>query len=202
MRSKSHYVKRESVRAIANLSSDYSNTSDIVSAGALVPLVRALSSSDHLTQRFSAMAISNLATNKENQDRVIQEGGLQPLLSIAKQEGPDQDDLDSQKYAMFCLTNIAASQKTHAELVDSGLVTLAARLLESQDEDIRSSAILCTSNLASNCLNHTALSTVNCIKPLVRSVSEQSRQMKLRAVSALRGLSTSNDLRLRIIEQG
>ena len=59
-------IKRESVRALANLSSDYKHTSEIVRAGGLVPLVEALSSSDPLCIRFATMGLANLTTNKKN----------------------------------------------------------------------------------------------------------------------------------------
>ena len=107
MRSESIDVIREAVRAIANLSSDFSCTEIIVSAGVLAPLVKALSSDDALCRRFATLAVGNLATKRENQSRVVQEGGIQPLLSVASE--CDKDNDVSRRFAYFALTNISAS---------------------------------------------------------------------------------------------
>ena len=79
LRSKSVDVQREAVRAIGNLSAEYSHTAAIVAAGALLPLVPTLSSPDFLCQRYAAMGIANLATNMGNQPKIMQ-AGLYNLL--------------------------------------------------------------------------------------------------------------------------
>ena len=103
------------------------HTAAIVASGALMPLVSTLSSPDFLCQRYAAMGIGNLATNLANQEKILQEGALQPLMSLANL---DNGDKETQRYAVFSLTNVCATRVNHPQVVECGVVKLFARLME------------------------------------------------------------------------
>jgi hypothetical protein len=193
MRSESKEVLRESLRAIANLSSDFNCTEAIASGGGLTPLIRSLSSGDDLCRRFATMSISNLATNRSNQNRIVEEGGIEPLLFIASQCESDTDT--SRRHAFFALTNLSAS-KTHQEtLVKCGIISLCFTFLDDSCNQLNLSAALCLSNIASNVFNHNSLQDSDCLKRFIPLLDSTDRDMRLRAVSFLRGLSSNSNMR-------
>jgi hypothetical protein len=199
MRSTSLDVQREAVRAISNLSAEHAYTAAIAGAGAIVPLVAMLSSPDFLCQRFATMGVANLATNLTNQEKVLHEGALQPLLNLARRIN---GDLETQRYAVFALTNVAATRSNHAMLVDSGVAELVVGLLDDEDIEIRNSAAFCVANLASNTANHAALLDEGVLGPIIGIVASDDSVAQLRAVCAIRGLSVDEAIRQELLERG
>lgn len=131
-------------------------------------------------------------------EKVLQEGALQPLISLARR---DNGDLESQRYAVFCLTNVAAARNNHPQLVDSGVVNLMAGLMENPDVEIRNSAAFFIANMSSNSVNHEIIMHEGCLGPLIAFAASEDPQAQLRAVSALRGLSTDEQLRTEIVSR-
>jgi Armadillo/beta-catenin-like repeat len=199
MRSMSVDVQREAVRGIANISAEYAYTAAIASAGAIVPLVSMLSSPDFLCQRYAAMGCGNLATNLANQERLMHEGAMQPLLSLAKR---DNGDLESQRFAVFALTNVAATRANHAQLARAGVVALVCELLQADDVELRDCAAFCVANFASNPDCHAMLSQQDVLPALIRLAGCDDVRAQLRATSALRGLSVDEQLRVDIVTRG
>lgn len=202
--SKSIAVKREAVRAIANLSSAFIYTTDIVRAGTLVPLVNALECEDILCKRFATMGLANLATNKDVQSRMIQEGAIMPLVNILIQKfnSKENHSIEAKRYAMYCLTNMAAAKKSHVSLTEHRLVEVSSNLLLHADLELSKSALLCLANLSSNDDNHSLIDNANCLDVLISLVSHENRAVRLYAVLALRGLSTRSEFRIQIISNG
>lgn len=131
--------------------------------------------------RYAAMGVGNLATNLSNQEKILNEGALQPLISLARR---DNGDLESQRYAVFALTNVAATSANHAKMLAAGVCELVAGLLDAEDVEIRNSAAFCVGNFASNSDNHAALSGEGVLGPLIELVAssdpEVGRQEGLR----------------------
>jgi hypothetical protein len=199
LRSKSVDVQREAVRAIGNLSAEYSHTAAIVASGALMPMVATLSSPDFLCQRYAAMGVSNLATNMANQEKILQEGALAPLMSLAN---CDNGDRESQRYAVFGLNNVSATRHNHPQLVDSGVVALFAQLMQHDDLEIRNSAFFGIANLTTNPANHRVIMQEKCLMPLIAGTADPDPSTQLRCVGALRGLSCDEDIRALIVRRG
>eukprot|EP00953_Heterococcus_sp_UTEX-ZZ885_P035587 18364-Heterococcus_DN1.PRE.6 len=199
MRSMSVDVQREAVRGIANISAEYAYTAAIASAGAIVPLVSMLSSPDFLCQRYAAMGCGNLATNLANQERLMHEGAMQPLLSLAKR---DNGDLESQRFAVFALTNVAATRANHAQLARAGVVALVCELLQADDVELRDCAAFCVANFASNPDCHSMLAQQDVLPALIRLAGCDDVRAQVRATSALRGLSVDEQLRVDIVTRG
>jgi len=189
-------IKREALRAIANLASDESCISKVVGGGSLVPLTESLSSPDIICQRFAAMGLSNIATNEEIQEYIFQAEAVVPLLKILD----NHRDNEAQRYALFCLTNIAAVKKNHPTLLEFDIINLVYQFLDGNDCLICESCILCLANLASNTLTHSSFSEGNCLSKIIALISSDNNRIKFEAVSALRGLSTSDSLRTKILE--
>lgn len=129
---------------------------------------------DPTTKRYAAMGVGNLATNLGNQEKIINEGALQPLISLA---GRDNGDLESQRYAVFALTNVAATRSNHARLIGAGVCELVAALLEADDVEIRNSAAFCVGNFASNPDNHPTLLDEGVLGPLINLVASSDPQV-------------------------
>jgi Armadillo/beta-catenin-like repeat len=199
MRSMSVDVQREAVRGIANISAEYAYTAAIASAGAIVPLVSMLSSPDFLCQRYAAMGCGNLATNLANQERLMHEGAMQPLLSLARR---DNGDLESQRFAVFALTNVAATRANHAQLARAGVVALVCELLQADDVELRDCAAFCVANFASNPDCHNMLAQQDVLPALIRLAGCDDVRAQLRATSALRGLSVDEQLRVDFVTRG
>lgn len=121
------------------------------------------------------MGVGNLATNLGNQEKIINEGALQPLLSLARR---DNGDLESQRYAVFALTNVAATRSNHARLIGAGVCELMAALLEVDDVEIRNSAAFCVGNFASNPDNHATLLDEGVLGPLINLVASSDPQVR------------------------
>lgn len=121
------------------------------------------------------MGVGNLATNLGNQEKIINEGALQPLLSLARR---DNGDLESQRYAVFALTNVAATRSNHARLISAGVCELMAALLEVDDVEIRNSAAFCVGNFASNPDNHATLLDEGVLGPLINLVASSDPQVR------------------------
>lgn len=119
--------------------------------------------------------MGNLATNLGNQEKIINEGALQPLLSLARR---DNGDLESQRYAVFALTNVAATRSNHARLISAGVCELMAALLEVDDVEIRNSAAFCVGNFASNPDNHATLLDEGVLGPLINLVASSDPQVR------------------------
>lgn len=120
------------------------------------------------------MGVGNLATNLGNQEKILNEGALQPLLSLARR---DNGDLESQRYAVFALTNIAATSSNHARLFSAGVCEIAAALLEADDVEIRNSAAFCVGNFASSPDNHATLLDEGVLGPLINLVASSDPQV-------------------------
>lgn len=121
------------------------------------------------------MGVGNLATNVGNQEKIMNEGALQPLLSLARR---DNGDLESQRYAVFALTNVTATRSNHARLIGAGVCELVAELLEADDVEIRNSAAFCVGNFASNPDNHATLLDEGVLGPLIVLVASSDPQVR------------------------
>ncbi len=195
-------IQREAIRGIANLSTAHTHACEISGSGVHAPLVAMLSSPDFLSQRYAAMGVGNLATYPINQEKLLSEGALQPLLSLAYQEN---GDLESQRYAVFAITNISAAKEAHSVLIDASIMDLIMTLLDVDDVEVRNSAYISVSNLASSPDNRVALLDGTGILSHLMAVvddSEDEYDAILYAVSALRSLAIDESIRHGLVKQG
>ena len=196
-------ILQESIRAMTNLSSARENIQCIVSSGALGHIIAALDLPDILSCRFAAMAMSNLASGKETRARIVREHGLSPLMTIVQQTDRIKIDLQSQQHAMACLANLATSHEIHSDLLENGCAELSLTCIKSLYIDIRTNALLCISNLASNKDTHSVLEKItDLVTELIKNLKCNNRLAHLRAVTALRGLSTGVSYREKVISCG
>ena len=122
---------------------------------------------------------------------------MPPLLSLARFEN---GDLESQRYACFALTNLSCTKANHAVMVDTETIPLISTLMDHQDIEIRNTCAFSVANFASNPINHQLILKEGCLPKLVALLSVDDKNAQLRAVSALRGLSTDVDIRLDIVD--
>lgn len=120
------------------------------------------------------MGVGNLATNLGNQEKVLNEGALQPLLSLARR---DNGDLESQRYAVIALTNVAATSSNHARLISAGVSELMSGIIEDDDVEIQNSAAFCVGNFASNPDNHATLLGEGVLGPLIHLLASTDPQV-------------------------
>lgn len=214
LRAKSVDVQREALRTIANMAAEYAYTGELAAAGALIPLAAALQHSpDHLSQRFAAMGVANLSTNADNIARIAQDGVVPSLVALAGGRGSDKsaatavtDDLDSQRYAVFALTNVASTRATQAQLVESGALPLLASLLHHPDATLRTAAAFAVANFTAFADNHSLLLDTGkndeLLDALLTLVKSQDVKCQYRAVCALRGLCVNDVARRELVRRG
>ena len=73
-------------------------------------------------------------------------------------------------------------------------------LLDHQDIEIRNTCAFSLANFAANPINHQLILKEGCLPKLIALLSVDDKNAQLRAVSALRGLSTDVDIRLDIVD--
>lgn len=120
---------------------------------------------------------------------LLRVGALPPLLSLARFEN---GDLETQRYAVFALTNMSATKANHALMVNTfsstcktleylliylfsqlsrkvelGTVKLMRMLMDHLDIEIRNTCIFTIANFSSNTNNHPFILKENCIPKLV-----------------------------------
>ena len=197
LRSRATEVVREALRVLCNLSTDFSCTELIINAGTLVPLIQSLSSKEILCRRFASMTLSNLATNRDIQPRLVEEGAIEPLFFVVSQG--EQEDEEARQHAFIALTNISASKGHHEVLRRCNIIKQSLNYLQCSDPILVSSAALCLSNLASNAINHESLKATGSFDEMEIFLSRRERELKLRALSFIRGLSASSIMRNQLI---
>ncbi|KAG6974314.1 hypothetical protein JG688_00003126 [Phytophthora aleatoria] len=202
LRAKSVDVQREALRTIANMSAEYAYTAEIVSAGGLAPLMAALNAPDFLSQRYAAMGIANLSTNVENITKIVQDALVPTLVALAS--GSLNGDLDTQRYAVFTLTNIASVRATQSVLVDAGVLPLFAELLQHADMALRNGAAFGLANFTAFSENHAVLLELGdaFLEALLRLLESQDSKCQYRAVCALRGLCVNELARRELVRRG
>ncbi|KAF1331179.1 Vacuolar protein, partial [Globisporangium splendens] len=201
LRSKSVDVQREALRAIANMSAEYAYTSEIVSGGGLTPLMTALSSPDFLSQRYAAMGIANLSTHANNITKIIQDGIVPILVALGENLN---GDLDTQRYAIYTLTNMGSVRATQPQLIDASVLPLFTELIRHADVTLRNAAAFGVANFAAFPENHMPIMVTDalCLESLLYMVSSQDHKCQYRAVSALRGLCVNEVARKEIVRCG
>eukprot|EP00986_Skeletonema_menzelii_P016567 scaffold15059_cov146-Skeletonema_menzelii.AAC.7 len=189
-------VLRESMRALANLSSASENASDILASSALSLIIKSLRCDDVLCSRYAAMAMSNLSSLTEDSCRqIVKEEGIPPLMSLVQQQTADSP---TQQYATTCLANLASYG-----LVLGGCAQASIDHIKSMDLDLRASVLLFVANLASNATSRALLEAKSGIADdLIDCLECKSRLVQMHALDALRGLSTSSSVRGKIISSG
>ena len=91
-------------------------------------------------------------------------------------------------------------QANHAVMVETGTIPLMRTLLDHQDVEIRNTCAFTLANFSANPINHQLMLKEGCLPKFVALLSVDDRAAQLRAVAALRGLSTDTDIRLDIVD--
>lgn len=84
--------------------------------------------------------------------------------------------------------------------IQLGCLPLFSAFFDHQDIEIRNSACFAVANLAANPNNHLLIASEGCIPKIIHLLKVQDKYANLRAVSALRGLSTDANIRVEIVE--
>ena len=204
-RSKNKDIQREAARGIANICCDHVNSKILISEGILVSLLHAINSSDYVTQRYATLGLANLTTNQAVQTAIMNEGALASLVSLLQFSN---GDVETQRYAAIALANLAMSESNHDEMARKyNLVNLFVRLLyENFDKNIRDSSILAMSNFASNENYHGDIMKTGVLALIIAFLGskpdelEENIFLQLKSISVLRGLSTSELYRRKVID--
>jgi hypothetical protein len=182
-------VRRESLRAISNLSSDVSCIGAIEKAGISISLISSLSSNEISSRTFAAISISNLTTDEKTRERLIKEGCIDSLVHLYT-EANGSDEMTAQ-HCFTALSNLAVSTTVHEILLNCKIVQMCCLILEGQSNCLIKAALSCLANLASNCNNHSALQ-VTVTSTIILGMLDRLEETPLHhAVLFLRGLSTS-----------
>jgi hypothetical protein len=185
---------------VANISAEYKFVDRIADGGAFSAVVPKLSSKDVLTQRFAALAVGNLATSPKNQPKMLDMGALQPLAYLAQMQN---GDVETQRYATFAIVNSAAAPENHDVLITERVIPLLVNLTKSDDVDVMNAALLGLANFAAVAENADVLLEEGVLEPVIDLMrSTDNVETQLRAVTAIRGLSVVDKMRVVIVENG
>jgi hypothetical protein len=195
MHEKSSDIGREVARTLANLTVDTLLCPDIFSKGGGATLERALKSPDVLSQQFALMGLANLFKG-DNVAEMISNDNLVKTLFITVSR--NQPETDLHRHAFLSLTHFSSAQKNQSVLVAEGLVDLASGAIRRGGVNIVS-GIVCVANLAKSEENHQSLFDICVVPDLVGLLSSSDTSTLQAVLAALKGLSTTIDLRRQII---
>eukprot|EP00814_Leptocylindrus_danicus_P009478 CAMPEP_0116018954 /NCGR_PEP_ID=MMETSP0321-20121206/8948_1 /TAXON_ID=163516 /ORGANISM="Leptocylindrus danicus var. danicus, Strain B650" /LENGTH=3722 /DNA_ID=CAMNT_0003489431 /DNA_START=23 /DNA_END=11192 /DNA_ORIENTATION=- len=186
-------IRREILRAIANLSSNLSFAQTIAEGGALVPFAAGIASNDLLCQRYASMGIRNLATYDENHPRIWKEVDFDQVFNLAKiNEKKSPHELVTKQNIICLLANLAFVGSNHVQLMERGIASLVVSLLDNFDDSLRSSAFVCVANLVASPVNHQSILDEDCLEFIISFLSSKNEELISLSVDILRGLSSSD----------
>lgn len=194
-------IRREILRALANLSSNISFAQTIAEGGALVPFAEGITSNDLLCQRYASLGLRNLATCDENHPRIWQEVEFGQVFTLAKiNEKESPQELETKRNTFSLLANLAFMESNHEALMEYDFAPLVIGLQNNDDDVLRVSAFVCVANLVSNTANHQSILDQNCLECIISFLSSENEKLISLSVDILRGLSSSDYSRPLIME--
>jgi hypothetical protein len=143
-------AQRESLRGLANLSSNFENVVFMISDGIITTLLNGLISSDFLLQRYGVLGFSNLTSSASTHSQILQEGSFKLLMSLMKF---DSGDVKTQRYATISLANLSSLSLNHELLIANNCILVFISYFNHSDKEIRNSSILAVANLSTGINN-------------------------------------------------
>ncbi len=151
MRSRDNIILRESGRLAANISgsSDPLAANIIVDGEVHLLLMSFLLSKDSTCQKIGSIGIGNLCTNDCHRETLMNVGVLEPLMSLTRSE---KTDIDSRRFAMLAIANLAASSSfaTHDGFVSQGTIPMLVSFSNSDDVYLKEYAAFALAELSQN----------------------------------------------------
>ncbi|XXQ32211.1 Vacuolar protein 8 [Plasmodiophora brassicae] len=176
-----------------------------------------LHSGDHICQRYAALCLGNIAAHPELRKDLVKNNILEQMIPIAISK--TDIDLDTQRqvcerettgpetaggerrllgqYAIMAVANLAAEYDTHKLLMKH--LPSILDLVDSPDRDLHECAVLTVQNVSSNKKLTKKLKLI--IGPLVNMIANPLMDVEsiTHAVSALRGLTSDDNLKLELL---
>jgi hypothetical protein len=196
-------VRREAARGIGNLASCTDYSLKLVNLGAHKLLIDVLNKDDAEVKAMAAMALSNISTCVKVQHRLMQAEILEPMIHLCKSaiDPKTKGDCFTERCAMMCIANLAASPENNSQMVVSVLDLLLA-FSKSFDSKCRQAAICAIGNIASNPENINSISSEDYLKLIVAFSFPGENISQYQAVAAIRGLSIHPEISTRLVEAG
>jgi hypothetical protein len=188
---RSGQVRRESLRAISNLSNDISCVRAIEDAGLPISIIDLLSSNEVSSHIFAAMTISNLTTYEGTRELLIREGCITPLFHLYTAANEHAQDESTAYYCFTALSNLSASTGVHEILINCEIVQICCSILEDEFNHLTKAALSCLASLASKPKNHSALQVTRSVAIVLEILDCVEETPLYHAALFLRGLSTS-----------
>ena len=184
-----------------NTGTDYSLK--LVNLGAHKLLIDVLNKDDTEVKAMAAMALSNISTCVKVQPRLMQAEILEPMIHLCKSaiDPKTKGDCFTERCAMMCIANLAASPENNSQMVTSVLDLLLA-FSKSFDSKCRQAAICAIGNMASNPENINSISGEDYLKLMVAFSFPGENISQYQAVAAIRGLSIHPEISTRLVEAG
>ena len=128
--SKQKDLRRDAAGALGNVAMSPQLVQDVVSAGALPPLIDLAKSSIDLDLKREVVRTLYVLSYEENTRRaIVQHGGLDPLVALASDQKGVDTPRDVQEKAAGCLANIACGKGNKHYVVRAGGLRPLLRLL-------------------------------------------------------------------------
>lgn len=172
MRSRHTTIQRGGGRLSANLSgsSDPLASDIIVQDGIHLLLMSFLLSKDATCQRIGSVGIGNLCTNDCHREALMESGVLEPLISLVRSE---KSDIESRRFSMLAIANLAASFATHDGILAQGTIAMLISFSNSSDFYLKDYAAFALAELSRNSNMTTCLASEGGLEPVLALLDQK-----------------------------
>eukprot|EP00940_MAST-03C_sp_MAST-3C-sp2_P002171 g2171.t1 len=196
-------IRREAARGIGNLASCTDYSTRLVNIGAHKLLIDMLGKENPEVRAMAVMALANISTCVRVQQRLFEAEILEPLLRVCKSaiDPKTKGDCFTERCAMMCIANLAASPENNHHMVASVLDLLLA-FCKSFDSKCRQAAICAIGNMASNPTNLNTLANEAFLTQIISFGFPGEPISQYQAIATIRGLSIHPEISTKLVEAG
>ena len=175
--------------AIGNIVSSLSLQTDLMTGGALTPLVAVANTADLETQRCIGYALCNLAADPAKRLDIVREGGIAALISLACSED------SSDQFAAMCTLRALISHEENRRLIWRENICEALALgVMANNEDVRQETSYCYLALSANDENKIDIvKSESCLNSLSSLTKDANVACVRLALGCLANLSERHD---------
>ena len=186
-------------RSLSNLASNTDVHEHLRKEGVLKSLVGAISKSDADCQRYAALCIANMTTNSDFQEQILETDVISHLVNLLGRKAVDEDAC---KYASLALANMSATSAYHLNFTRSGALETLLFIVANESEKLTRYYVAHTfANLCGNESNHYMFVNTG-VQPVVKLACSTDNEIHFQAVSAMRALSVTGDIKSKLVGEG
>ena len=191
-------TKGEASRAIANLAANVDVQQTLIKEGVLQPMVEALQAADVFASASRRCAWPTSPPPSPARSKSCRWGRSSRPIGLARNS---RNQLEARRYAVLALANLSATIANHTVMLEDG----ALQALFSLSNPRRHEPVLREGALANpSCAtaNHQLMVEEGGLQPVITLAYSPDPDVHQQAAAALRGLSVSHDIKMKIVQEG